>query len=165
VPGLGDAPQNTILRYGRVPLCATSFVVHPADQAVCLSGGRKRTHGSLRGGAVGAPVQQIRAPIHAVFARAVVPLKKDFARNVGGIQEQSARREIPANLVGLEGSTVIGMSFTFYRGRATWDHIGKSSSVRPVRPTSSGRSRAKSSICSPTCRTDKSPAGPSASLE
>jgi len=32
--GLGDAPQNTILRYGRVQLCATSFVVHPADQAV-----------------------------------------------------------------------------------------------------------------------------------
>ncbi|MBM3841311.1 MAG: hypothetical protein FJ398_25835 [Verrucomicrobia bacterium] len=34
VLGLGDAPQNTILRYGRVQLCATSFVVHPADQAV-----------------------------------------------------------------------------------------------------------------------------------
>jgi len=43
--GLGDAPQNTILRYGRVQLCATSFVVHPADQAVkslALRNGRSR---------------------------------------------------------------------------------------------------------------------------
>ena len=34
--------------------------------------------------------------------------------------------EVPAGLVGLEGSTLSGMAFTLYDGRATWDHAGKS---------------------------------------
>jgi len=38
---------------------------------------------------------------------------------------QWVRLEVPANLVGLEGSVLKGMSFTLYGGQATWDHIGK----------------------------------------
>lgn len=35
------------------------------------------------------------------------------------------RLEVPASLVGLEGTTVNGMAFTLYGGRATWDQAGK----------------------------------------
>jgi Glycosyl hydrolase family 9/Bacterial Ig domain/Cellulase N-terminal ig-like domain len=35
------------------------------------------------------------------------------------------RLEVPASQVGLEGSTVRGMAFTLYNGRATWDAAGK----------------------------------------
>ncbi|HEV2763740.1 MAG TPA: hypothetical protein VGV38_12235, partial [Pyrinomonadaceae bacterium] len=44
---------------------------------------------------------------------------------------QWVRLEVPANMVGLEGSTLNGMAFTLYGGRATWDHAGKISSVAP----------------------------------
>ncbi|MDB6032281.1 MAG: hypothetical protein JWM16_2619, partial [Verrucomicrobiales bacterium] len=36
-----------------------------------------------------------------------------------------ARLEVPANAVALEGSTLKGMSFSLYGGRATWDAMGK----------------------------------------
>jgi beta-glucosidase len=32
---------------------------------------------------------------------------------------------VPASQVGLEGKTLIGMAFTLYNGRATWDYTGK----------------------------------------
>jgi len=35
------------------------------------------------------------------------------------------RLEVPASSVGLEGQTVLGMSFSIYNGRATWDAAGK----------------------------------------
>ncbi len=35
------------------------------------------------------------------------------------------RLEVPANLVGLEGSTINGMAFTLYGGSASWDKAGK----------------------------------------
>jgi hypothetical protein len=35
------------------------------------------------------------------------------------------RLEVPAAAVGLEGSTIKGMAFTLYGGRATWDRVGK----------------------------------------
>ncbi|HEY5912545.1 MAG TPA: hypothetical protein VJA21_18230, partial [Verrucomicrobiae bacterium] len=38
---------------------------------------------------------------------------------------QWVRLEVPASLVGLEGSTLSGMAFTLYGGRATWDYAGK----------------------------------------
>jgi hypothetical protein len=38
---------------------------------------------------------------------------------------QWVRLEAPASLVGLEGTTVNGMAFTLFGGRATWDHAGK----------------------------------------
>jgi len=38
---------------------------------------------------------------------------------------QWVRLEVPANLVGLEGSTLNGMAFTLFDGRATWDYAGK----------------------------------------
>jgi len=38
---------------------------------------------------------------------------------------QWVRLEVPASLVGLEGQTVIGMAFTLFDGRATWDQVGK----------------------------------------
>jgi hypothetical protein len=38
---------------------------------------------------------------------------------------QWVRLEIPARLVGLEGRTVNGMSFTLVGGRATWDIVGR----------------------------------------
>ncbi len=36
------------------------------------------------------------------------------------------RLEVPASLVGLENTTVTGLSFTLYDGRAAWGHTGKS---------------------------------------
>ena len=38
---------------------------------------------------------------------------------------QWVRLEVPAAQVGLEGSTLNGMAYTLYNGRATWDHAGK----------------------------------------
>lgn len=38
---------------------------------------------------------------------------------------QWVRLEVPAALVGLEGSTLKGMAFTLYGGSATWDRVGK----------------------------------------
>jgi hypothetical protein len=38
---------------------------------------------------------------------------------------QWARLEVPASALALEGSTVKGMSFSLYGGRATWDAMGK----------------------------------------
>jgi hypothetical protein len=38
---------------------------------------------------------------------------------------QWVRLEVPAALVGLEGSTLNGMAFSLYGGRATWDYAGK----------------------------------------
>jgi hypothetical protein len=40
---------------------------------------------------------------------------------------QWVRLQVPASQVGLEGSTLNGMAFTLYGGRATWDHAGKGS--------------------------------------
>jgi hypothetical protein len=37
--------------------------------------------------------------------------------------------QVPASRVGLEGSTLSGMAFSQYNGRATWDDTGKSSST------------------------------------
>ena len=37
------------------------------------------------------------------------------------------RLEVPANIVGLEGTVLDGMAFTLYDGRATWDYVGKKS--------------------------------------
>lgn len=38
---------------------------------------------------------------------------------------QWVKLQIPASAVGLEGSTLTGMGFTLYGGRATWDDIGE----------------------------------------
>ena len=38
---------------------------------------------------------------------------------------QWVRLEVPANLVGLEGTALDGMAFTLFGGRATWDYTGK----------------------------------------
>jgi uncharacterized protein (TIGR03437 family) len=42
------------------------------------------------------------------------------------------RLEVLASQVGLEGTTVNGMSFTLYGGRATWDHAGKATQISPL---------------------------------
>ena len=39
---------------------------------------------------------------------------------------QWVRLEVPASQVGLEGQTCIGMGFSLYGGRATWDYAGSS---------------------------------------
>ncbi len=39
---------------------------------------------------------------------------------------------VPASQVGLEGSTLNGMAYTLYNGRATWDYAGKTAGVAPV---------------------------------
>ena len=51
------------------------------------------------------------------------------SRNMGALPAagQWVRLEVPASQLGLEGSTVSGMAFTLYGGRATWDNAGKSS--------------------------------------
>jgi hypothetical protein len=46
---------------------------------------------------------------------------------------QWVRLEVPASQVGLEGSTLRGMDFSVYGGRATWDYAGKTSPT-PSRP-------------------------------
>src|SRR5438552_3390257 len=38
---------------------------------------------------------------------------------------QWVRLEVPASLVGLEGTALDGMAFTLFGGRATWDYTGK----------------------------------------
>jgi hypothetical protein len=49
---------------------------------------------------------------------------------------QWVRLEVPASQVGLEGQTLVGMSFSTFDGRATWDYAGKSSqSSPPALPT------------------------------
>src|SRR5439155_5115491 len=44
---------------------------------------------------------------------------------------QWVRLEVPASQVGLEGQTLVGMSFSMFDGRATWDYAGKSSQSSP----------------------------------
>jgi hypothetical protein len=52
---------------------------------------------------------------------------------------QWALLQVSASQVALEGSTVSGMAFTLYNGRATWDYAGKSSvSLTNTPPTSGG---------------------------
>ena len=48
-------------------------------------------------------------------------------RNMGALPSNGGwiRLEVAASLVGLEGTTVSGMAFTLYGGRATWDRAGK----------------------------------------
>jgi hypothetical protein len=50
---------------------------------------------------------------------------------------QWVRLEVPASAVGMEGQTAIGMGFSLYDGRATWDYTGKTSASAqtPVLPT------------------------------
>jgi len=49
-------------------------------------------------------------------------------QSMGALPASAAwvRLEIPASLVGLENTTVTGVSFTLYDGRAAWGHTGKS---------------------------------------
>src|SRR5262249_7444204 len=48
------------------------------------------------------------------------------------------RLEVPASRVGLEGSTLRGMTFTLYGGRATWDYAGISSTNVVETPPGNG---------------------------
>jgi hypothetical protein len=48
---------------------------------------------------------------------------------------QWALLQVPASQVGLEGSTISGMAFSQYDGRATWDYAGKTPSVIVINPT------------------------------
>ncbi len=52
----------------------------------------------------------------------------DSSRYMGPLPSpgQWVRLEVPASAVGLEGSSVNGMAFSLYDGRATWDAAGKS---------------------------------------
>lgn len=51
----------------------------------------------------------------------------DSRRPMGALPtaDQWVRLEVPASLVGLEGTTLNGMAYTLYSGRATWDYAGK----------------------------------------
>ncbi|HKP72948.1 MAG TPA: hypothetical protein VJT82_08425 [Pyrinomonadaceae bacterium] len=55
-------------------------------------------------------------------------------RYMGALPEAGkwVRLEVPASLVELEGSTITGMAFTLYGGRATWDRTGKASQTQPT---------------------------------
>src|SRR5438309_491073 len=46
-----------------------------------------------------------------------------------------ARLEVPAVKVGLEGSTLTGMAFSLFDGRATWDAAGKTAGSGVLPPT------------------------------
>ena len=50
---------------------------------------------------------------------------------------QWVRLAVPAAQVGLEGSTLNGMAFTLYGGRATWDYAGKDTTAQPATALSS----------------------------
>src|SRR5262249_34991811 len=54
---------------------------------------------------------------------------------------QWVQLQVPASQVGLEGTTVSGMSFSLYNGRATWDAAGVTSQPTgtPFQPNSSLR--------------------------
>ncbi|EEF63251.1 glycoside hydrolase family 9 protein [Pedosphaera parvula] len=68
-------------------------------------------------------------------------------QNMGALPTagQWARLEVPASKVGLEGSTLRGMTYTLYGGRATWDYAGKSSvSVTNTPPVDTGGSNSGS---------------------
>jgi len=54
---------------------------------------------------------------------------------------QWVQLQVPASQVGLEGTTVSGMSFSLYNGRATWDAAGVTSQPTGVtfQPTNSLR--------------------------
>src|SRR6266545_4794428 len=45
---------------------------------------------------------------------------------------QWVRLAVPAAQVGLEGSTLNGMAYTLYDGRATWDYAGKAAATAPT---------------------------------
>ncbi len=47
---------------------------------------------------------------------------------------QWTRLAVPASLVGLEGKTVLGMAFTLFDGRATWDSAGRTTETGDVTP-------------------------------
>ena len=49
---------------------------------------------------------------------------------------QWALLQVPASQVGLEGSTVHGLAFSQFDGRATWDNAGKASALLVNNPTS-----------------------------
>jgi Glycosyl hydrolase family 9/Cellulase N-terminal ig-like domain len=49
---------------------------------------------------------------------------------------QWVRLEVPASQVGLESSTLKGMAFTEYGGRASWDFVGKATTVTGIPPAS-----------------------------
>jgi glucose/arabinose dehydrogenase len=58
-------------------------------------------------------------------------------RNMGALPPtgQWVRLQVSAAQVGLQGSTLNGMAFTLYNGRATWDLVGKGSGTPPRPPT------------------------------
>ena len=62
---------------------------------------------------------------------------------------QWVRLEIPANLVGLEGSAINGVAYTLFDGRATWDKTGKvaatTGSFKAV-PDATGNSKATAMV-------------------
>jgi hypothetical protein len=51
---------------------------------------------------------------------------------------QWVQLQVPASAVALEGSTVSGMAFTLYDGRATWDNTGKGTLSSAGNPTDPG---------------------------
>ena len=52
---------------------------------------------------------------------------------------QWVRLEVPASVVGLENSSLRGMTFTLYDGRATWDYTGKTlPGISSTNPPDSG---------------------------
>ncbi|MDB5037239.1 MAG: hypothetical protein JWQ35_767 [Bacteriovoracaceae bacterium] len=63
---------------------------------------------------------------------------------------QWVRLEIPANLVGLEGKSLIGMTFTLFGGRATWDKTGKSFFTNIPSPTPPVQSQMKLALSGPS---------------
>lgn len=61
----------------------------------------------------------------------------DSRRSMGALPAaaQWVRLEVPASLVGLEGKTISGMSFSLDGGRATWDRAGKTTQQAPPPPS------------------------------
>ena len=55
-------------------------------------------------------------------------------RNMGALPAtgQWVRLNVPASQVGLEGRTLLGMSFATFGGRVTWDYVGKTAGAPPV---------------------------------
>ncbi|MBI4622790.1 MAG: glycoside hydrolase family 9 protein [Verrucomicrobia bacterium] len=70
------------------------------------------------------------------------------------------RLEVPASKVGLEGKAVIGMGFSLFDGRATWDKAGKTT----VNATSPAVSAPSARVITVTPVTPVAPAAPPATV-
>jgi phosphatidylethanolamine-binding protein (PEBP) family uncharacterized protein len=79
---------------------------------------------------------------------------------------QWVRLEIPASLVGIEGSSVNGMGFAIFNGSVTWDRIGKTWGTPPTSTPTRTKAPTKTwTPGGPTITPSRTPRPPTATLD